>query len=384
MPIVRSISYDEFSSPGFTAAWKQLLRYQGTYDIGNTYEWNRSWWESYQAERPWKKHWFLLAHKSLDESGAIFPFVIRSRFGIRIVEFLGQSGGFMTDYLGSIGGPDVWDSMVRELFDFLLAHTDRWDLISLRLPGWTNEVSSYVRNACLPSFAGKIRWKAEIPAYYVTTQLPGTFDEHLSSLGKKTRSHVRQYLRSAERHGGALGVYRGREILEHLEVLYELNSQNWSVFREGKSREFFTRAVRDLAATEDSPILGVFRVGGQACGAFQGFESGRTCFLHTAGVARQQIEGMSPGTTMYAMFIRSLIDRGFAAFNMGPGLEEYKLRLGGDARPSYLFELAHDRSRIARWRAFNWLRNTFYRARKRTRAQVRKLSNWRNGTPSSR
>lgn len=103
---MRLTTFDEFCTPAFVAAWKRLLRSLGTYDIGNTYEWNRCWWESYRDEGPWKKHWFVLAHESQGKIDAVFPFVIRTRFGIRILEFLGQSGGFMTDYLGTTGAPE--------------------------------------------------------------------------------------------------------------------------------------------------------------------------------------------------------------------------------------------------------------------------------------
>ncbi|MFC1596898.1 GNAT family N-acetyltransferase [Planctomycetota bacterium] len=380
---MRIVDYDEFCSLEFAGEWKRLLRRQGTYDIGNTYEWNRCWWESYREEGPWKKHWFLLAHETRGEIDAIFPLVIRSRVGIRIVEFLGQSGGFMTDYLGSIGAADDRDRAVKELLDFLLANTDRWDLVSLRLLAWSNELPWYLRNMCLPQFAGKIQWKTEIPGYYVAVQLPRGFDEYLSSLGKRTRADVRRYLRIAGENGAALAVYRGDKVLEHVEVLCDLNSENWQVLKDSRGRRFMTEVSHRLVSAEEPLLLGVFHIGGQPYGAVQGFETASTCFLHTAGVVRRQIGGMSPGTTMYAMLIRSLIGRGLRTLDLSPGLEEYKLRLGGTAQPFYHLQLSHQRSRIARWRAFNWSRNAFYGARKRTRAQLRKLCNWKTDASST-
>ena len=382
---MRFISCEEFATAEFARAWKRLLRSRLVYDIGNTYEWNRCWWESYREQGPWKKHWFMLAHeKRGGEIDAIFPLIIRSRFGIRIVEFLGQSGGFMTDYLGSIGAPNDRDRMARQLLEFLAANADRWDLASLVLPAWGGELPWYLKTACLPALATTIRWNVEVPQFYVRAQLPRTFDAYLSSLGKKTRTHLRQYLRSAERIGATLDLYRASDATRHVDVLFRLNSQNWRVFGGDGSREFMTRAVQDLAAADESAILGVFRVNGEACGAFQGFEKGTTCFLHTAGVTRRRIAGLSPGTTMYALFIQSLIDRAFEVFNMGPGLEEYKLRLGGSPEPIYSLRLVHKRSRIARWRAFNWSRDAFYRARDLTRASFRSLRGRREDERPSR
>ena len=381
---MRIVPYEEFCSQEFASAWKRLLALQTAYDIGNTYEWNRCWWESYREQGPWKKHWSLLVHENRGEVGAIFPLIIRSRFGIRIVEFLGQSGGFMTDYLGAIGAPDCRDGMARRLLEFLLTNADRWDLTSLALPAWGDELPRYMKNSSLADLAERIRRDTEIAGFSVAIRLPKDFDGYLSSLGRRTRADLRRYLRIAAKAGAELTIHRGSEVCDHVDVLCDLNSQNWGVFRDARGRRFVSEVSRRLASANEPALLAVFRVRGQPLGAVQGFETSDTCFLHTAGVSRCQADGMSPGMTMYAMLIQSLIERGVGRLDLSPGLEEYKLRLGGVPERIYKLQLTHRRSKVARWRAFNWSRDAFYWARDRTRASFRSLVDRREDGRTSR
>jgi hypothetical protein len=183
----------------------------------------------------------------------------------------------MTDYLGSIGPREDLEGKVRELLEFLLAHKDRWDVASLMLPAWGDEFPSYLKSVCLPHFAREIRWETDIPQFYVGVQLPRDFQAYLSSLGKKTRTHLRQYLRAADRADARLDVYRQHEATKYVDALFQLNSQNWRVFKNDGAREFVTGALRALAAAAEPAVMGVFKIDGEACGAFQGFENGTTC-----------------------------------------------------------------------------------------------------------
>ena len=367
---MQGVGFEEFASAEFLGTWNRILQAMPVYDIGQTHQWCRCWWQAYLDQGPWRKNWFVLAYEKEGQIEGIAPLQIRQRFGIRIVEFLGQSGGFMTDYCALVVSAQHRRPLIRQLLQFLLDRDREWDLLSLAMPAWTGELPDWVSELCMPNATGRLSWAVEVQSFYAALDLPADFDDYLSGLGKKTRAHARQYLRKAERVGAALRLYNDAAS-ENIAALYALNRENWSVFEDQQNRAFIDSVVRTLEGPDQGLVLGIFSADGSPRAAFQGFHCGKMFFLHTAGVARRQAGGLSPGTTMYLLLIQRLIERDFRCFNMGPGPEEYKLRLGARPEPIYRLDLWHRRSRMARWRAFQTARRAWYALRPPGRAKTK-------------
>jgi CelD/BcsL family acetyltransferase involved in cellulose biosynthesis len=128
---------------------------------------------------------------------------------------------------------------------------------------------------------------------------------------------------------------------------------NWSVFARQHDRDFMSAA---LAAFEQGggPFLAALSIAGEVHATVLGFRSGDVCYLHSAGVRRQDVEGISPGTLMYALLIQQMIAAGVKVLDLSPGVEEHKLRYGGKVEPLLKVTMWHQRSRhLNRWLVHN-------------------------------
>jgi hypothetical protein len=354
---MRLVSYDEFCTSDFRRLWKQLLRANAVYDMGQTYEWVKTWWETYHSIGRWKKRWFLLAHEGNNRNiDGLFPIVIRERFGLRVVEYLGQSKGFTTDYVGFVGARAQLAGAVNSLFTFLLEREEQWDVLSLQIPEWCDGLWPYLTCRSLSRDNARVKWRVDVPECSVALALPTDFDLYLSSLGRRTRADVRRYLRAIRADDGSLHIHRGGALLHHLQALLRLNSCNWTVFQGDHDRHFMVQVMSELIAGEEPVFLAELRVGHESLAAVQGFENSDRCFLHTAGVMRSTSATFSPGHAMYAMLIQDMIQQRRTVLDLSPGLEQYKLHFGGiRIEPVYRLEVQHRRSRNIRWTAFQFL-----------------------------
>jgi CelD/BcsL family acetyltransferase involved in cellulose biosynthesis len=353
---MRLVSYEEFCTKEFRALWKRLLRASATYDIGQTYEWVKAWWETYRQWGRWKKTWFLVAYENDQGVQALFPMAVRERFGLRIVEYVGQSKGFATDYVGFVGASCYLESAFTNLVAFLLERAAQWDVLSLLVPEWSDWLSPQLKCYCLAMEDARIVWKVDVPECTVTLELPTDFEKYLAGFGARTRRNIRHYLREVKTVGASFDVHRGKDVLARLPTLFRLNSFNWTVFREPSAKSFITAVVSELVAADEPVFMAELRIGEQSLAAVQGFESPNRCFLHTGGVARSTIHKFSPGQAMYAMLIQDLIRRGQRVLDFGPGPSEYKLHFGGSSiKPLYRLALQHGGSRTTRWKALNFL-----------------------------
>jgi CelD/BcsL family acetyltransferase involved in cellulose biosynthesis len=355
---MRPLTNHEFITQEFADDWRCLLELQLAHDIGNTYEWNKCWWETYSNFGVAKKEFFILADENQGRTSGIWPLFIRRRYGMKIVHWIGQADGMLTDYMGPVFPEGMKDKRVRALLDFLAYNNVLWDIVDFRAPAWSGLIDSLIKNLVLYGEGFGFSWQVRVPDHAVAVDLPDDFEKYLGCLGKRTRTDIRQYLRAANQNHAKLEIYRGDTISERIPALFELSTANWMVFRDNGSKRFLLEVAEALAAGKENVFLGVLAYEDRAIGAVLGFEHDRVCYLHPAGVLRQQVAGMSPGMTMYAMLVSSLIERKFKRLDLSPGLEEYKLRLGGHVEPVYQFLLWHKKSKIKRWRLFDWARRT--------------------------
>jgi len=349
--MLKVIPADEFASDGFAAKWRALLERCPPHDVGQTDWWNRCWWMHYAPG----KQLFIVAEEKDGQLLALWPLCQRKRFGLRILSWVGQSDGMITDYTMPLLPEREREKGVQAFLEFLAEHQAQWDIVDLSLPGWSGLLPVMTRSAAVFGSRKQLSWHTHIIEHCTAIDLPGTFDAFLASLGSTTRSHVRQYLRAVDKLGATFEILRGPACAEGLPELIRLNRERWQVFDDERARRFLADYVAHLPQDDDATFLLRLRHGGRTLAAIVGFEAKGVCYLHSAGVTREAPPGLSPGTVMYVLFARAMIEGGLSRLDMSPGMEEYKLRLGAKVDAVYGLTLWQRTSAIERWRFANGL-----------------------------
>ncbi len=348
--MLRIVTPDEMRSDAFVAQWQALLQHCPPYDIGQTELWNRCWWRHYAAGGRSGRELFVVVDEEGAKLRALWPLFVRRRFGLKVLSWIGQTGGMITDYTLPLLPAGQRDEGVRKFLDFLADNAERWDIVDLSIPGWSGLLGAFTKVATVHGSRRHFSWSSHIVEHCTAIELPGTFDTFLASLGATTRSHVRQYLRAADKAGASLEIVRGSDCGAALPELLRLNRERWEVFAEVRAREFLTDYAACLGSGDDEVFIASLRCQDRVVATILGFENQGVCYLHSAGVARDASVGFSPGTTMYAMMFKILIAKGLRRVDMSPGMEEYKLRLGAAVECVYGMTLWRRSLAADRWR----------------------------------
>jgi CelD/BcsL family acetyltransferase involved in cellulose biosynthesis len=344
--MLKFIPADEFASDAFAAKWRALLEQCPPHDVGQTDWWNRCWWKHYAAG----KHLFIIAEEKDGQLLALWPLCRRKRFGLRVLSWVGQADGMITDYTMPLLPERHREKGVQAVFEFLAEHQAQWDIVDLSLPGWSGLLPVMTRSAAVYGVRNKLSWHTHIIEHCTAIDLPASFDTFLASLGSTTRSHVRQYLRAVDKLGAEFEILRGPACSGALPELISLNRERWQVFDDERARVFLADYVAQLPPEDEATFLLRLRLGDRTLAAILGFEASGVCYLHSAGVTREAPTGLSPGTVMYALFAKAMIEGGRTRLDMSPGMEEYKLRLGAVVDAVYGLTLWRGDAAIDRWR----------------------------------
>jgi CelD/BcsL family acetyltransferase involved in cellulose biosynthesis len=354
---IRLVGADEFMSADFAQRWRALLReVSSPHDLGQTYAWNRTWWQSYEKHGAGVKQLFVLAEEGEGQLlRAVWPFFMRQRFGLRAIHWLGQVEGMITDYMVPIVPDEHRPAAVKALLGFLANNSDLWDVVNLTIPTWSGWFSHFAKALAIHGSRAALKWEADISDSSTAVDLPPSFEALLSSLGADTRKNLRRYLRAVEREGAEFTICEGDDIVPGLPDLFRLNSLRWRVFSDEESRTFLRGVVGRATTDGDLPLLVSLGLRGETLATALCYQSKGICFYHSAGVVRRTVAGFSPGIAMIALLMRYLIGRGARRLDFSPGLEEYKLRLGGTVEPLISVMFWRHESCIRKWRALNFI-----------------------------
>jgi len=340
--MLSKLNENAFGSSTFADQWAQAFAASYFQATGGSYSWCQNWWQHFQQTKNSAKALYLL--KDDKDPNVIFPLMVKSFKGMKIIEFLGQSGGAFTDYVGPLCPEKDFKKQFRQLLNFLYTHPDDWDFTCLRLALTPQQYSEMITAIVDESRAQQIRWDMQIPFENVRVDFPLNFATYLASLGYKTRRNIKFCLRNCAAENVEFNILTGDAAVNNLKYLFELNSKNWTVFNNPQNRLFLTSTAKDLVQEKEQFILPQLTANGDVIATVFGFLTADTCYLHAAGVNRHFSKKVSPGITMYAHIIQSLIEKNIRVLDLGPGLQEYKLRLGGTIAPVYKLNLWHNNS----------------------------------------
>lgn len=352
------LSANELFSDAFAVHWDALLKQCPPHDLGQTSAWNQCWWKYFGCDGVSRKQLLLLADERNGRLEALWPLFVRKRRGLKVIHWIGQSEGMITDYMQPLVPTANRERAVRTLLEFLIEHLKVWDVLDLSVPAWSGFFPVLTKATVVYGLQMGLQWRSGIIDHSSAISLPSSFDEFLASLGATTRSHVRQYLRGAEKAGAQFEIFRGDDIATALPELFRLNAERWKVFAKPSTRGFLTEVVDRVTRAGGTLLLASLRFEEQVIATALCYESQGICYVHSAGVVRQSPKGFSPGTTLYAQLVRSLIEDKCARLDLSPGLEEYKLRLGASVEPIFRFTVWHPKAAYGRWRTLEALRET--------------------------
>ncbi len=165
--------------------------------------------------------------------------------------------------------------------------------------------------------------------------LPGGFEDYLAGLDKKQRHEVRRKERRFERLLGSPRLVTDTSPAG-LASFVALHRQS-----PGEKGEFMTPAMEaffdSLLDVPGAKVDLLVPDSGPAVAAAVGFATEAGYFLYNSAYDPEHRDA-SPGVVLVSELIRRAVERGAARFDFLKGDEDYKFRLGAEARPLYLLE----------------------------------------------
>jgi CelD/BcsL family acetyltransferase involved in cellulose biosynthesis len=310
--------------------WNDLLARAATDVPFLRSEFQRAWWTTLGGgEWPDGELWVAIGQDSDGTLLAAAPFFqTSSRPGALL--FVGTSE--IADYLDVLASePDV-EPFVRGVLEAIGrdgppgVHTlDLWNVLETSPSG-----AAFGRAAAASGWTiARERLK---PCSRIS--LAGGWDAYLERLDKKQRHELRRKVRRVEQTAGTAFARAGDglDLVQGVEAFLRLMK-----FDGAKSR-FLTQPMHDMfhALAADAAREGWLRLefltveGRPAAGAFC-FDYGDRLLIYNSGLDPAYL-GLSPGWALLGHLIQTAADGGKSEVDFMRGDEEYKFRLGGEAR----------------------------------------------------
>jgi CelD/BcsL family acetyltransferase involved in cellulose biosynthesis len=162
--------------------------------------------------------------------------------------------------------------------------------------------------------------------------LPATYEDWLSSLGKKQRHEVRRKRRRFSEEFGAIEIERHTGgAIEAFCAMHRLSAGDKGQFMTEPMEDYFTELLLTAGAS-----IHLLTCDGVARAAAFGFETEDGYFYYNS--AYDPAAAMaSPGIVLFSTMIETEIERGATVFDFLKGDEAYKFRHG--AEPRQLFAI---------------------------------------------
>jgi CelD/BcsL family acetyltransferase involved in cellulose biosynthesis len=272
------------------------------------------------AGRPWLEAWWkhrgdgeLLVANTEDSLIALV------RRGNRI-EMAGEP--HLTDYHSPLGSPDV--AALTRLVAELPPGTD------LALDSLPAEASDAVTGALRKG--GQQPTTVQHKATAVL-ELPDSFDEYLTLIGKKERHELRRKRRKFDNEVGPGRVERrsGASAVAQFAALHRRSFGDKGDFMTEEMEEFFLALHTDAGGVIDV----LLDASGRPASSIFSFEDADGFYLYNSAFEPDMM-ALSPGNVMLSHLIERSITEGRKVFDFLKGDETYKFRLGARERPLYV------------------------------------------------
>lgn len=304
--------------------WNALLESSGHGSIYLTWEWLSNWWRVYGKGR---ELFVILARDGTDLCG-IFPLVRRfvrpvGLLGYQRLEFLGtgekEAVEVCSNYMDFIVAEGNTRSLVTEFLKALTTQfREEWNELYL-----ANMLRDSETVHCLAGFfkAGRADYAYELtnPRDSLCTDLGGSWESLLSSLGRKTRKNLRTGLRSLETEGNVTCHFsRGNQEVERdLDDFIELHRKRWRNRGAFAQRQFaeFQRLVCREFSRQDRLRLSLLKANGKNIAGNLDFAYRDTVFGYQTAYDPNWNSRASAGILGMAFCLQDAIANGYKIYD---------------------------------------------------------------------
>lgn len=316
--------------------WRELLARQSHTHVFATPEWNKVWWEEFNAG----KELIVLEMRRGDDPVAIVPLYRKAEGNRSILRFVG--GIDLTDYIGPIGAEEDHRQVADSLVAWLQSTDLSWDEFDAHnMPVPFHFAEELVERADASGF--DFRLEQEETAALL--RLPPTWDEYLAALDGKERHELKRKRRRVERDHPDVRVRRAtQETLEaDLKIFVDMHRGTEGMkghFMRPDIATFFERVAHAFM-----PLgwlrLEFLEIGETAVATTFGFDLDKTLYLYNSAYEPDAAR-LSPGFILVSQLIEECIERSYDVFDFLRGPERYKYQLGAEAVPLHNVRLFRD------------------------------------------
>ena len=285
--------------------------------------WHQVWLDEFQDGR----ELLLLSVRDGDALMGVAPLMRENGH----LSLLGHSS--ICDYMDFVVTPE----RSREFFSALLDELLKEEWSELNLWGVRDGSSTLTELPALAEAAG-LAFEQETEAVSPRVELPGSWDDYVSSLSKKDRHELRRKLRRLQAAGELeMKVYTSPEDVEtHLPVLLRFmvdSRADKAHFMSEQMGRFFHRMAPALAR-EGLIRLYELELDGKPVASVLCFDQGGQLFLYNSGYDPDYAP-LAVGLASKALCLRDAIEIGRHCVDFLRGHEPYKYDLGGKDQTIY-------------------------------------------------
>lgn len=288
----------------------------------NSFSWNLSWWNAFQAEGE-------LHIIKFERAGVIVgfaPFYIDRWFGLTRLRFL-ATGDTCTDYVDVICAPEYYELCTYSLaeyvrsknFDVVELDCTRNDRLALLLKQHLDGGYSFDHRAVEPT------WRLA---------LPDTWEEFKSQAKKSLRRKINKAVRKLESNEFSITSSTELPIEDAFETFRDLHTRRFEsmgkpgVFADPKFETFLRTAVSDFDRDGKCEIVFASHKG-KAIASQLYLDSSNGFQLYQSGYDPDSMK-LEPGHLLFTSMVRKAIERGDSYFDFLRGNEPYKEYWGAE------------------------------------------------------
>ncbi|MHB8756584.1 MAG: GNAT family N-acetyltransferase, partial [Bacillota bacterium] len=233
-----SVVADEPGLRALRHEWDELLEGSAENRPFSTWTWASCWWDHHRAG---KRLYIVTLRDGEGRLAGLAPFYCEWLLPGLPVRRLRLMGAGNSDYLDLIFTRGQEGALAKGLIGYLAAHGRAWQLLTLEeVPGDSPALAAIRRvaeSAAWPSVLSP----QEVCPYL---ELPGTWEELRSTLGKKTRKHLDYYRRRLEKESQfeIRLVEDPADLPGAMDEMFRLHQRRWR--RRGMPGSFALASVR--------------------------------------------------------------------------------------------------------------------------------------------
>lgn len=332
--------------------WNELLAASRSNSVFLTWDWIELWWKTYGGSL---EPLVLLAEDEGRWIG-IAPLMTAPHPGpggrhLRTLEFLGQGGDTLSEYLDFIVAPGHEAAVAAAFADHLAGPLrGQWDAMLLqRVLKDSPNVAPFM--ARFAEHGIDVTPRTETPSPYV--QLPATMEALLAS---KSGNFRYQYQRSRKRLdslGGVRLLQAGRDlpVAEALRVVASLNVARWQELGSSFKTERYSQfhgALAERFAERGWLWLYVLALNDEPIAARYDYVYGGKVWCMQGGWKPER-QNLNPGTVMTGEVIAWAIKQGLREYDFLGGEDHYKRRWADGERTLVDLEAFNTKTVRGRW-----------------------------------